>query len=117
MRGRCSCLLPKQRTLSLCRVQMRISEGFPTVLLSEVSPLTSCPFDHGHLKSLWPMTTGLCSVNDPPSRYELAGTEPCRDATWSDVPETINLSSFPSVVAAVITDLPWYLAVLGVRPQ
>jgi len=51
------------------------------------------------------MTTGLCSVHSVPSRYELAGTEPCRDATWSEVPESVNLSSCPGGVAAVMAYL------------
>lgn len=51
------------------------------------------------------MTTGLCSLSGPPRRYELPGTEPCRGATWCEVPETMNLSSFPRGVAAVMADL------------
>lgn len=65
----------------------------------------------------------LLLVNGLPSWYELPGTEPCRDATWSEVPETINLSSFPSGVTAVMTCLAVSTShtkdpgVLGVGPE
>lgn len=98
------CPLLKQRSLSLCRVQVPISAVSPHFRRSPFWP-SPCPFVHGHSQSLWAMTLGLCSVNDPPSSHDLIGAEPHRGVTRSGVPETLDLSSFPSAVAAAVIDL------------